>query len=68
MAVDDLVGDGVVLALASQQNRPARSDGDGNQDRGGIGEPAWRGADGALAAASRRSMERSCRRSASGAR
>ena len=30
MAIDELIGDDVVLTLAGQQNRPARADGDGN--------------------------------------
>jgi hypothetical protein len=30
MAVDEFVGDGVVLVFAGEQNRPARADGDGN--------------------------------------
>src|SRR6516164_2757955 len=40
MAVDQLVGNGVLLALSGDQQGAARADGDGEQDRGGISEPA----------------------------
>src|SRR3984893_19003622 len=40
MAVDQLAGDGVFLPLSGDQQRAARADGDGYEDRGGIGEPA----------------------------
>src|SRR6266478_1761317 len=40
MAVDQLAGDGVFLPLSGDQQGTARADGDGYEDRGGIGEPA----------------------------
>ena len=40
MAVNQLAGDDVFRPLTGDQQRAARADGDGYEDRGGIGEPA----------------------------
>src|ERR1700757_814728 len=40
MTVDYLVGDSVFLALVGYQPGPAGADGNGQQQRGGIGQPA----------------------------
>src|SRR6516162_2868628 len=42
VAVDQLVGHGVLLPLAGDQEGPARADRNRQQDRGSIGEPAGR--------------------------